>query len=218
MFGLCHIYNDIRKLIITVVSLGFTLPALAAPLEESVPTAANGNTRDFQSSLQFHPVGQVMPQDTTWRHGLRADPYRGEQMNLTLKSWNTEKSTTNVYLITGLGSERLFYNDRNGNRASLTGLQLDYEDDHLYTSAKFENFKNQDSYSYKQQELKVGYSPSPSNAKGGMKVWLMLMAQRITGIDGKLDFSPSLQLLDNSFKTELSVDSEGFMINAKYKW
>ncbi len=121
-----------------------------------------------------------------------------------LQRWNLADAQANVWLFAGAGAIR--GNDFSGSRlAWAPGMQLDFETTRLYLAATGRLYRatglNHDFVS-----LRAGFSFYEVDYDE-VQPWLVLEARRMRGLSDKIEITPLLRFIHNSFFVELGANN-----------
>lgn len=201
-----------RITIITLILLGFSIPAEARPV--SYPggwTLMTMNDKDSNSShIHYSPTAKY---SIGWRH----DYFRGSksnadtaQLNYLVKRWNAPASQANLYLKSGAG---VAYDDGESSPAAFTGVAIDWENRRYFTSYENRLFYADDIEKFAKHKARVGWAPYEGDF-GDLHTWLMLQADYDAGQDDNFSVTPLVRFFKGSTLVEGGYNlDDGVMFN-----
>ncbi|TAH32693.1 MAG: hypothetical protein EYC62_08115 [Alphaproteobacteria bacterium] len=177
--------------------------------------------QDYQYHYSTTDDGKakVSERQITWRNQGLVEEFSGKQVDYLVHNWRNADRSADLYVRSGYGefeTNKGLFNPYG--EAMISGIEYNYQDPRIYTSAKFESYYGQDYIKKFRQELRLGLK-NLDLGDDGISSMFMLVASRISDVEDGFKLTPALQLFGDDFNTEIDFDLDGeIKFNFTYKW
>lgn len=209
-------YYKCFKVLLPWLAMLLTHPATAGPMgfSESFMTMGDFNNNWRESLFNY----ATTPRDAFGVSAIymRADDKSKsrtlEEVTYTrlLKRWNAPHAQANLWFQGGIGAlqgeDKLIGENREFDKVMITpGVQFDYETTRIYFQAAHRLYRASD-INHDYTSVRAGFSFYETDYES-TQPWLILEARNMNGLSEKIEVTPMLRLINNSFFVEAGVNN-----------
>ncbi len=144
--------------------------------------------------------------------GVQHEYFRDEKFNIDamtfdalLKRWNMPDAQANLWLKSGAG---IAYGSGNADPAAYAGLEIDWENRHLFTLYENRIFWADDHEKFVKHKARVGIAPYIGDY-GDLHTWLMLQVDYDAGKHDTFSLTPMVRLFKGNTLVEAGYNLDG---------
>ncbi len=172
----------------------------------------------YQYAPSENSAGKISERTITWQNDGLVEEFSGKQIDYLVHSWRNADRSADLYVRSGIGefeTNKGIFNPYG--EAMISGIEYNYQDPRIFTSAKIESYYGQDYIKKFKQELRLGLK-NLDFGNDDISSMFMLVASHISDVEEGIKLHPALQLFGDDFKTEIDFDLDEIKFNFTYKW